>query len=100
MGTIKDVDKKLNDINFDISVGIKKVYLGLTTDKDDVFIPNQTLLEFGVDGQNISLQKQDYKCKVSVLGISITTLNTYEMLYMFANKLKKAALLYKEDLAI
>ena len=32
--------------------------------------------------------------------MTITVLNTFEMLYMFVNKLKKMAALYKDDLAI
>jgi hypothetical protein len=79
---------------------LKKIYLGLTADKNDPFIPNQTLLEFGIDNQSITLQKQEFVCKVSVFGISITTLNSNEMLFIFVNKLKKAASLYKDELAI
>ena len=79
---------------------LRTVYLGLTADRDDPFIPNSTLMEFGIENQNIVLQKQDFKCKVSVFGISITTLNSCEMLYMFVNKLKKAAAIYGEDIAL
>ena len=46
---IKAIDKKLVDLNFDVSVGIKQIHLGLTADKDDPFIANQTLLEFGIE---------------------------------------------------
>ena len=74
--------------------------MGLTSDRDDPLIAGQTLLEFGIENQNISLQKEDFKCKTSVFGITVTTLNSYEMLYMFVNKLKKAASVYGEDLAI
>jgi len=46
------------------------------------------------------LFKEDFKCKVGVFGVTVTTLNSYEMLYMFVNKLKKAGAFYKEDIAI
>lgn len=83
-----------------MSVGLKQIHLGLTADKDDPFIANQTLLEFGIENQTINLTKEDFKCKVSVFGIYLTALNSFEMLYMFVNKLKKVSLLYKEDLAV
>jgi hypothetical protein len=35
-----------------------------------------------------------------VFGISVSTLNSLEMLFIFANKLKKVALVYKDDIAI
>ena len=88
---IKDIDKKLNDLNFDVNVALKKIYLGVTGDRDDPFVSSQTLLEFGIDNQSISLTKQDFKCKVSIFGISFTTLNSFEMLFIFANKLNKTA---------
>lgn len=37
---------------------------------------------------------------MSVFGISITTLNTFEMLFTFANKLQKVASMYKDNVAI
>lgn len=79
---------------------MKHIYLGLTGDRDDHFVGSQTLLEFGIENQNINLIKEDFKCKVSVFGISVTTLNTIEMLFIFANKLKKVASMYKENLAV
>ena len=79
---------------------MKNIYLGVTAERDDPFVPNQTLLEFGIENQTINLVKSDFKCKVSVFGISVTTLNSFEMLFIFANKLKKVASMYKEDLAV
>jgi hypothetical protein len=46
------------------------------------------------------MQKEEFRCKFSVFGISVSTLNSFEMLYMFMNKLKKASSLYMEDIAI
>jgi hypothetical protein len=57
-------------------------------------------MEFGVENQSINLMKQDFKCKISVFGISVTTLNSFEMIHMFANRLKKAASVYNNDIAI
>lgn len=37
---------------------------------------------------------------MGVFGIYFTTLNTFEMIYMFANRLKKTASIYKDDIAI
>ena len=37
---IKDIDKKLNDLNFDVGIVLKNVYLGITGDKDDHFVSN------------------------------------------------------------
>ncbi len=98
--TIKGVDLQLDNINFDISIILKTFYIGLTSDRDDPLIPQQTLMEFEIENQNVSLWKQDFKCKLGVFGIKVSTLNTFEMLYLFANKLKKAATSYKNDLAV
>jgi len=35
---IKDIDKKLNDFNFDVSLDLKNISLGVTGDKDDPFV--------------------------------------------------------------
>ena len=94
------MDKKLSEINFDVGIALKTIYLGLTGDKDDPFVSNQTLLELGIDNQSINLLKEDFKCKVSVFGISVTTLNSFEMLFTFANKLKKVSTMYKDNLAV
>ena len=83
-----------------MSVGFNNIYLGVTADRDDHFVANQTLLEFGIDNQSVSLIKQDFKCKVSVFGISVSTLNSFEMLFIFALKLQKVAMMYKDDLAV
>ena len=37
---------------------------------------------------------------MSVFGISVTTLNSIEMLYVFANKMKKVVAVYMDDLAV
>ena len=97
---IKVVDKILAEINFDVSIMLRNIYLGVTADVDDHFVSNQTLLEFGVENQAINLVKQDFKCKVSVFGTSVSTLNSLEMLFIFANKLKKVASVYSDDLAV
>lgn len=37
---IKDIDKKLSDVNFDVGVVLKNIYLGITGDRDDHFVSN------------------------------------------------------------
>lgn len=37
---IKEIDKKLNDINFDVGIVLKNLYLGITGDRDDPFVSN------------------------------------------------------------
>jgi len=37
---IKDIDKKLTDINFDVGIILKNIYLGITGDKDDPLVAN------------------------------------------------------------
>lgn len=54
---IKGVDKLLEDINFDITLTFKNIYLGTTADQMDPLIPGQTLMEFGIDNQSITLMK-------------------------------------------
>lgn len=83
-----------------MNVVLKKIYLGVTGDMNDPFVSSQTLLEFGIDNQSIGLNKQDFKCRVSVFGISFTTLNSFEMLFIFANKLQKTTSMYKDNLAV
>lgn len=100
VATIKDLDKKLSDLNFDVGLTLKNVYLGITGDKEDPLVANQTLLEFGIENQAVYLTKQDFKCKVSVFGISVSTLNSFEMLFVFANNTKKVVANYGENIAV
>lgn len=37
---IKTIDKKLSDFNFDVSIALKNVSLGITGDQDDAFVSN------------------------------------------------------------
>lgn len=37
---IKKLDQVMAELNCDVSFVIKKIYLGLTADKNDPFIPN------------------------------------------------------------
>jgi hypothetical protein len=97
---VKKLDKALADVNFDVGISLKSVYLGLTADNEDLLIQNQTLVELGIDNQSIHLSKEDFKCKVSVFGISVTTLNSFEMLYTAVNKMKKIAKMYSDNLAV
>lgn len=46
------------------------------------------------------MNKQDFRCKTSVFGISVTTLNSYEMLFVFANNMKKVVANYGENIAV
>jgi len=39
----------LDNINFDVSIVLGILYLGLTADKDDFLIPGATLLEFELE---------------------------------------------------
>lgn len=83
-----------------MNIALKNISLGVTGDRDDPFVASQSLLEFGIENQAINLIKEDFKCKVSVFGISVTTLNSFEMLFIFANKLKKTTSMYKDNLAV
>jgi hypothetical protein len=46
---IKQLDRKIDQINFDVNLALKNIYLGLTGDRDDHFVGSQTLLEFGIE---------------------------------------------------
>jgi hypothetical protein len=37
---------------------------------------------------------------VTVFGISVTTLNSFEMLFIFANNMKKVVKMYSDNLAV
>lgn len=79
---------------------MRKVYVGLTGDKEDYSTGSQTLLELAVEDQNLSLLKKDFTCRATVVGVSITALNSFEMLFAFTNKLKKVATIYSDNLAV
>lgn len=76
---------------------MRRIYFGLTGDKEDYLTANQTLFELGLDNMIIALNKKDHNCKATVLGISVTALNSFEMLFIFANKLKKVTKIYTEN---
>ena len=59
------------DFNFDVGINIKTISIATTSDRDDPYVPHSTLLEFGIEGQRISLLKEDFKCKASVFGIFV-----------------------------
>ena len=88
------------ELNFDVAVSLRRIYMGITGDRDDNITGNSTMVEVGVDNQNINLLKVDHRCRASVFGASVTTLNTYEMLYVFVNKLKKISSVYTDNLAV
>jgi hypothetical protein len=48
----------------------------------------------------VTLLKQDQNCKTSVAGVSFTTLNSFEMLFIFATRLQKISSLYTDNLAV
>ena len=54
----------------------------------------------GIDNQSINIVKEERKCKASVFGASITTLNSFELLFMFSNKLKKVSTIYLDNMAL
>lgn len=58
------------------------------------------MVEVGVENQNINLLKVDHRCRASVFGASVTTLNSYELLYVFVNKLIKVSSIYTDNLAV
>jgi hypothetical protein len=77
----------LRELQFDVVIKLHKLYFGLAGEKEDYLTANSTQLEVCVENKNITLLKQDYKCIANVCGVSITTLNSFEMLFIFANKL-------------
>lgn len=97
---IRVLDKALHVINFDVQINLRKIYLGLTGEKEDYLTQNQTLLEVGIDNQSIDIVKSENRCKASVFGASVTTLNSFDMLFLFANKLQKVAKVYTDNLAV
>jgi hypothetical protein len=97
---IRKLDRSLLDINLDVAIAIRKIYLGLTGDREDYLTAHQTLFELAVENQNISLLKKDFMCKATVIGVSVTTLNAFEMLFALANKIKKVGNVYAENLAV
>jgi hypothetical protein len=97
---MRKLDKQLMELNLDVAIELRKIYFGLAADKDEYVTSGQTLLEVGIDNQSITIVKEDKKCKATVFGASITTLNSFELLFMFANKLKKVSTIYLDNMAI
>lgn len=97
---MRKLDKQLTELNLDVAIQLRKIYFGLAADKDEYVTTGQTLLEVGIDNQSITIVKEDRKCKATVFGASITTLNSFELLFMFANKLKKVSTIYLDNMAI
>jgi len=54
---IKGLDAQLSPLDFDVQILIKAISLSITGDRDDIFVPSQTLLEFAIDNQAIKLEK-------------------------------------------
>jgi hypothetical protein len=90
----------MSELNFDIAISLRKIYIGVTGERDDTLTNHQTMLEIGVENQNVNILKIDHKCRASVFGASITTLSSYELLYVFVNKLKKVSSIYTDTLGV
>lgn len=97
---MRKLDKQLAELNLDVAIQLRKIYFGLAADKDEYVTTGQTLLEVGIDNQSITIVKEDKRCKATVFGASVTTLNSFELLFMFANKLKKVSTIYLDNMAI
>ncbi len=82
---IKKLDAKLSGIDYDVLVKFNNISMGITGDRDDYLIGRQTLIEYGLENQQIRLLKEAFKCKSSFFGFTVQTHNSFEMLYMFAN---------------
>ncbi len=82
---IRKLDRGLADFNFDVAICMKKVYLGLAGEKEDILTSSSTMLEVAVENQNISLIKKDIRCHANVCGISVTSLSSFEMIFAFVN---------------
>ena len=97
---MRKLDKQLAELNLDVAIQLRKIYFGLAADKDEYVTSGQTMLEVGIDNQSINIIKEEKRCKASVFGASVTTLNSFELLFMFANKLKKVSTIYLDNMAI
>ena len=53
-----------------------------------------------MEQQQIKLTKEDFKSKFSAFGVTVSVLNSFEMIYMFINKIKKMSALYADNLAV
>lgn len=53
-----------------------------------------------MENQNIHIAKENLFCKAAVFGAFIKTLNRFELLFMFANKLQKISKMYLENVAV
>ena len=83
MDAVRGADKALRELDFKVQVLLKTVNFGITGDKEDVLVGNQTLLEFGLEDQAIKLQKEGFQCKGSVFGFTFKTFNSFEMIVEF-----------------
>ncbi len=52
---IRKVDRVLKDIDFDMAIGLRKIYVGLKGDKEDYLTGDQTLVEVNIDTQAINI---------------------------------------------
>jgi len=46
---IKKLDLKMKDLSFEVLFRLNNLHLGLTGDRDDLFISNQSLIEFEIE---------------------------------------------------
>jgi len=49
LDAVRGADKALRELDFKVQVLLKTVNFGITGDKEDVLVGNQTLLEFGLE---------------------------------------------------
>lgn len=45
------------DLNFDVAISLRKIYLGVTGEKEDYLTNHSTMVETGIESQNINIVK-------------------------------------------
>jgi len=98
--SIGKADQALANVDFKVNFLLKRINFAFTGDKDDLLLGNATLLEFGLEDQTIKLAKEGFICKASVFGFTFKTLNSFEMIVMFLQKLKKFSKMHSDNIAI
>ena len=72
--------------------------VNLLSDKHDKALPPCTnLLEIKFENPQLRLYKRGIECGFTAFGLSITTLNSLEMLFHFVRQLKKAVSVYTDN---
>ena len=93
---LKKVDKELRQMEFQVAVEFGNIMLALT----DRAVGNHKLVDFGICGQKLNIQKVKQCLQANICGITVDTYYSFERIAGFGTLLQDSATTYAKNMAV